>query len=638
MSDPQARSDSSRVDQRDAVVIRFSGDSGDGMQLAGGQFTATTALFGNDIATFPDFPAEIRAPRGTTFGVSGFQLQFASTEIHTEGDRVNVLMAMNPAGLKVNLDDVEVGGIIIANEDEFTTTNLLKCGYPEGYNPLEDDEVNAHRRIIRVPMSRLTRQATADLGLGAKDADRCRNMFALGIAYWLFERSLDSTIQHLNNYYGSKKGRPEIAQANIAVLKAGYHFGETAELFPVRYQVPPAKLTPGTYRRISGNAALALGLATAASKADASLLYASYPITPASDILHALARLKHLGVTTFQAEDEIAAVCAAIGASYAGNIGVTGTSGPGLALKAEAVGLAVIYELPLVVVDVQRAGPATGMPTKTEQADLLQAMFGRAGESPVLVLAPQSPADCFAIAIEAVRLAVTHMCPAIILSDGYLGNGAEPWRLPDLDAIDPIEIKHPAKAFDPDLGFRPYIRDPDTLARAWALPGTPGLEHRIGSLEKAEGTGAVSYDPDNHDKMIHDRAEKIQRAARTIAPLEVRGPKTGDVLLLGWGGTYGAISTAGDRLRDQGLSVATASLRHLNPMPVNLPKVLASYETVIIPEINLGQLSTLIRSRYLIDAVGINVVRGRAFRVGDLVERVEAIVADRAAALAAQAH
>lgn len=606
----------------DSVVIRFCGDSGDGMQLAGGQFTATSAIFGNDIATFPDFPAEIRAPKGTTFGVSGFQLQFSSQEVYTPGDLVNAMFAMNPAGFKTNIDDVEIGGLVVVNEDEFTKGNLKKCGYPDNYNPLDDEMVTSQRQIVRVPMSRLTREAVADLEIGTKDADRCRNMFALGVAYWIYQRPLDATIRHIEDYYGSKKNLPTVVEANVRVLKAGYHFGETAELLAVRYQVPPAKLEPGRYRRIDGNSALALGFAAAAEKSGKGMVYASYPITPASDVLHAMARLKHIGVKTFQAEDEIAAVCAAIGASFAGDIGVTGTSGPGLCLKSEALGLAVIYELPLVVLDVQRAGPATGMPTKTEQADLLQAMFGRSGESPAIVLAPRSPADCFDIALEAVRLATTHMCPVVILSDASIGNGAEPWHLPDFDAIPDITIEHPTTIPDGDETFLAYKRDVETLARPWAIPGTPGLEHRIGGLEKAENTGAVSYDPENHERMIAARAEKVSRAQRSIPDLTVEGAQSGQALLLGWGSTYGAVLTAMRRLNAAGMDIGCANLRHLNPFPQNLGEVLSRYENIIIPENNSGQLAMLIRSRFLVDAKSINRIQGRSFRVDELVSEI----------------
>ncbi|MHC5112939.1 MAG: 2-oxoacid:acceptor oxidoreductase subunit alpha [Planctomycetota bacterium] len=603
------------------VVVRFCGDSGDGMQLTGGQFTTSSALFGNDIATFPDFPAEIRAPRGTTFGVSGFQVQFASTEIYTPGDTVNALVAMNPAAFKMNVHDVEPGGIIIVNADEFTKGNLKKCGYREGYNPLEDEELLTRFHVSQIPLSRLTRESLVDSDLGAKAVDRCRNMYALGLVSWLFGRPIEPTIDYLNDYFGASKGKPEIAELNISALKAGFYFGETAEMFPVRYKVAPAPQKPGQYRRISGNEAAVLGFVTAARKAKKDLLYASYPITPASEIIHGLSRLKHFGVRTFQAEDEIAAICAAIGAAFAGDFALTGTSGPGLALKSEALGLAVMYELPLVVVNVQRAGPATGMPTKTEQADLLQAMFGRTSESPVILVAPGSPADCFDMAIEAFRLAVRCMCPVVYLSDGYIANGAEPWLIPDLDAIPPIEVKHPTESNNADGGFLPYLRDADTLARPWAIPGTPGLEHRLGGLEKQDGTGNVSYDPDNHDHMIRTRQQKVLKAAEVIPPLEVRGPERGDVLLLGWGGTYGAITTAGDRLREEGHAVSTAHLRYLHPFPSNLGDVLRSFRTVIIPEINLGQLRMLIRDRFLIDAIGINEMRGRMFRVDDLVAR-----------------
>ncbi|MCP3904581.1 MAG: 2-oxoacid:acceptor oxidoreductase subunit alpha [Planctomycetes bacterium] len=591
------------------------------MQLTGGQFTTSSALFGNDIATFPDFPAEIRAPRGTTFGVSGFQVQFASTEIYTPGDTVNALVTMNPAAFKVNVHDVEPGGIIIVNADEFTKGNLKKCGYEPDYNPLEDEEFLTRFQVFQIPLSRLTRESLIDSELGAKAVDRCRNMYALGLVSWLFGRPIEPTIDYLNDYFGAGKGKPEVAELNISALKAGFYFGETAEMFPVRYKVAPAPQRPGRYRRISGNEAAVLGFVAAARKANKELIYASYPITPASEIIHGMSRLKHFGVRTFQAEDEIAAICAAIGAAYAGDFALTGTSGPGLALKSEAMGLAVMYELPLVVINVQRAGPATGMPTKTEQADLLQAMFGRTGESPMIVVAPCSPADCFDMAIEAFRLAVRCMCPVVYLCDGYIANGAEPWLMPDVDAIPPIEVRHPHETNNPDGNYMPYVRDPETLARPWAIPGTPGLEHRIGGLEKQDGTGNISYDADNHDHMVRTRLAKVLKAADVIPPLEVRGPDTGDVLLLGWGGTYGSITTAGDRLREEGHSVSTAHLRHLHPFPKNLGDVLRSFRTVIIPEINLGQLRMLIRDRFLIDAIGINEMRGRMFRVEDLVSR-----------------
>ena len=610
----------------DAAAIRFCGDSGDGMQLTGGLFTNTAALFGNDIATYPDFPAEIRAPRGTTFGVSGFQVQFASTDIFTPGDAVNALVAMNPAGFKTNIMDVEPGGIVIVNEDEFNKANFKKCGYEASYDPLDDDELNRRYQIVRVPMTRLTRESLTDAGMGAKDVDRCRNMYALGIVCWLYDRPLDPTIRFLDNFFGKKKDKPEVAAANIKALKAGFFFGETAELFPVRYQVARARLKPGKYRKISGNEATALGFVTAAAKANKQLVYASYPITPASDVLHTLSRLKRYGVTTFQAEDEISAVCAAIGASFAGQLALTGTSGPGLALKGEGIGLAVMLEVPLVVINVQRAGPSTGMPTKTEQADLLMALWGRPGESPCIVVAPRSPSDCFDMAIQAFRLAVRYMCPVIYLSDGYIANGAEPWMLPDLDAIEPIRIEHPSETNNPDGTFLPYKRDPKTLARPWAIPGTEGLEHRLGGLEKEAETGNVSYDPENHEQMVRTRAAKVLKAADIIPPLEVRGPDSGDALLLGWGGTYGTITTAGDELRDAGYSVSTAHLRYLNPFPKNLPDVLGRFKTIIVPEINLGQLLKIIRANFLVDAVGINEMRGKMFRIADLVDKTLQII------------
>ncbi|MHC4947632.1 MAG: 2-oxoacid:acceptor oxidoreductase subunit alpha [Planctomycetota bacterium] len=575
------------------------------MQLTGGQFTNTSALFGNDIATFPDFPAEIRAPRGTTYGVSGFQVQFASTDIFTPGDAVNALVAMNPAALKTNIADVEPGGIVIVNEDEFNTKNYRKCAYEEGYDPLEDEDLQRRYQIFRVPMSRLTRESLAESGVGAKEIDRCRNMYALGLVYWLYDRPLEPTIRYLNDYFGA---------------------GETAEIFPVRYFVDRAPLRPGRYRKISGTEATAIGFTTAAAKAGKRLFYAGYPITPASEILHHLSHLKRYHVATFQAEDEIAAACAAVGAAFAGDFALTGTSGPGLALKSEALGLAVMYELPMVVVNVQRAGPATGMPTKTEQADLLQSLFGRPSEAPCIVVAPRSPADCFDLAIEAFRLAVRCMCPVIYLSDGYIANGAEPWLIPDLDSIPPIEVRHPTETNNPDGPYLPYRRDPDTLARPWALPGTPGLEHRIGGLEKQAESGNVSYDADNHDHMIRTRAAKVEKAADVIAPLEVEGPESGELLLLGWGGTYGSITTAAHRLREEGRSVSNAHLRHLHPFPRNLGEVLARFRTVVIPEINTGQLSMLVRARFLVDAIGINQVRGRAFLVDDLVQGVQDIM------------
>ncbi len=630
MGEKQSSETSHAVDTQslDSVSIRFVGDSGDGMQITGGQFTNTTAVFGNDFATFPDFPAEIRAPKGTTFGVSGFQIQFSSEEIYTPGDRVDVLVAMNPAGFKTNIEEVVSGGLVVVNEDEFDKASLLKCGYEPDYNPLDDPSYNRRFKLFKIPISRLTSETLVDAGVGAKDINRCRNMFALGIVYWIFDRPMDTTIDWLNDYFGGQKKKPKIAEINVSALKAGYFLGETAELFPARYRIAPAKHKAGLYRQISGSGAVALGMVAASKKANKQLLYASYPITPATEIMHRLAHVKHFGIKTFQAEDELAAVCAAIGASFAGDLAVTGTSGPGLALKSEAIGLAVMMELPLVVVDVQRAGPATGMPTKTEQADLLQAIWGRPGESPCIVLAPRSPSDCFALTVEAFRLAVRCMHPVILLCDGYIANGAEPWLIPDIDAIPPIHCEHPTEANGEDGEFLPYKRDAETLARPWVLPGTPNLEHTIGGLEKTENTGDVSYDPENHEKMVHLRAEKVARVVELVPPVDVRGPDEGDVLLLGWGGTYGAITTAGDSLREMGHSVSTAHLRYLNPLPQDLGDVLSRFRKVIIPEINLGQLRTIIRDRYLIDVSGINYVEGRMFRASDLIDHTLQIMQD----------
>ena len=614
--------ESSASTQLPSVSVRFCGDSGDGMQLTGSHFTDIVALAGNDFATAPDFPAEIRAPRGTLFGVSGYQIQFSSQEIHTPGDAVNAMVAMNPAGFKSNLHTVEEGGIIIVNEDEFDKGNLKKCGYEEDYNPLDDEVLNSTYRICKVPMSRLTRESLIkeDEEVSVKDVDRCRNMFALGIIAWLFSRDVEPTIEKISHYFGVVKGKPQIAELNSRAIKAGYYFGETAELFPARYQVAPATLESGEYRRISGNEALVLGLATAVEKVGKPMFYASYPITPASDVLHGLARLKHFGIRTFQAEDEIAAVVSAIGASFAGQIGVTGTSGPGLALKTEAVGLAAMMELPLIVVNVQRAGPATGMPTKSEQADLLQSMFGRTGECPVVVIAASSPGDCFFMAIEAVRLATRAMCPVIFLSEGSLGNAAEPWKIPDLESIPIIDVSHPESTGEP---FLPYQRD-EHGARPWAVPGTEGLEHRLGGLEKEDLTGNVCYDNANHALMTKNRAEKIQKLQDVIPEIEVCGES--DTLVLGWGSTKGSILTAVSILKDRGIDVATAHLHYLNPFPKNLGEVLASHKRVIIPEINTGQLRMLIRSEFLVDAVGINNCHGRSFYVKELADEIESVM------------
>lgn len=597
-----------------AAVVRFAGDSGDGMQLAGTQFTDTSAALGNDVATLPDFPAEIRAPAGTVAGVSGFQINFASEKIHTPGDKVNALIAMNPAAFQAHVSDVEQGGIVVANDSEFTKVNLRKAGYPDGYNPLDDEKYTQQYKIYRVPISRLNEESLAESGLGAKDIGRCKNMFALGLVYWMFDRSLDTTVGYIEDYFGKKKKLPQVAQANVKALRSGFYFGETTEMFPVRYQVAKAPIAAGKYRKVTGNDALSMGLITASKLAKKNLIYCSYPITPASDILHYLAAHRHYGVKTFQAEDEIAAVCGAIGASFAGQIGVTGTSGPGLALKSEAAGLAVMTELPLIIVNVQRGGPSTGLPTKTEQSDLLQALYGRNGDCPAVVLAPKSPADCFDIAIDAVRIALRHMIPVIILSDGYLANGAEPWRVPDPDSFDRIEVN---QQIDPD-SYEVYGRD-EHLARPWAVPGMAGLEHRIGGLEKQDITGNVSYDPDNHQRMTELRHEKISKVGEFLAPVEPQGDAAGELLLVGWGGTYGAIYTAVEQAREAGRSVSAVHLRHLNPLPRNLGEVLKRFKNVLVPELNTGQLRMLIRAKYLVDARGLNKVQGKPF----LVEEIE---------------
>lgn len=599
------------VETLDRVVIRFAGDSGDGMQLTGTQFTATAAAVGNDLATFPDFPAEIRAPAGTLPGVSGFQINFSSEEIHTPGDAPDVLVAMNPAALKANVRDLKTGGILVVNLDSFRDVELSKAGY-EG-NPLEDGSLDGFR-VYKVEITRLTRSALKDTGLPQRVVDRCKNFFALGMMYYLYHRSLEVSLRWIDKKFASK---PEIAEANRLALKAGYAYCEAAEIFQVTYEVPAAKLRPGTYRNISGNQALALGLVAASKKAGRPLFLGSYPITPASDILHELSIYKTFGVVAFQAEDEIAAIGAALGASFAGSIGLTTTSGPGMALKMEFLGLAIMVELPLVVVDIQRGGPSTGLPTKTEQADLLQAIHGRPSEAPCVVIASRSASDCFETAYEAVRLAIRHMTPVILLSDGYIANGAEPWRLPDLDALPSIPVRFRT---DPE-GFRPYDRDPETLARPWAIPGTPGLEHRIGGLEKADGTGHVSYDPANHEKMVRLRAEKVERVAKDIPPAEAQGDPDG-VLVLGWGSTWGAITGAVNRARARGRRVGHLHLRHLNPMPDNVGDVLARYDRVLVPELNLGQLAMLVRARYLVDVIQLNKVQGQPFRESEILDRI----------------
>jgi 2-oxoglutarate ferredoxin oxidoreductase subunit alpha len=604
---------SSEIRELERVTIRFAGDSGDGMQLTGTQFTRTAAVFGNDISTLPDFPAEIRAPAGSLPGVSGFQISFSSSEIHTPGDQPDVLVAMNPAALKTNIGDLPAGGALIVNSDAFSQGNLNKAAYAS--NPLTDGSLKSFT-VFEIPISTLNERSLDGLEMTSKQKDLTKNFFALGLMFWLYERSMDPTIDWIDAKFGA---RPVIAEANKRALNAGYAFGETTEAFHTHYRVKPAKLDPGTYRNITGNEAAALGFVTASRLAQRQLFYGSYPITPASEILHQLSGYKSFGVKTFQAEDEIAAMGASIGAAYGGALALTASSGPGIALKTEAMGLAVMVELPVVIVDVQRAGPSTGMPTKNEQADLLQVMFGRNSDSPLPVVAPAMPGECFDLAIEASRLALKYMTPVVYLSDAFLATGSEPWRVPALSDLPDIAVPN---ATDPAT-YRPYQRDPDTLARPWAVPGTPGLEHRIGGLEKADVTGNVSYDPDNHHRMQMLRAAKVAGIADDIPPLEVYGPETGELLILGWGSTYGAIRSAVERLTSEGRSVAHAHIRHLNPFPANTESVLRSYRRVLIPEINLGQLLLLVRAAYLIDAVGYNRSRGKPFRIAEIVEEAE---------------
>jgi len=599
------------VARREAVVIRFAGDSGDGMQLTGSQFANESALAGNDLGTLPDFPAEIRAPAGSLAGVSAFQLNFSSKEVFTPGDDLDVLVAMNPAALRVNIADLKPGGILIVDVDTFTDQNLRKAEYPS--NPLTDGSLAAFQ-VFQVDLTKLTTNALKDLGLPARAVTRCRNFVALGVTSWLFHRPVEDTITWIQDRF---KKTPETLEANLRALRAGYNFGDTTELFAASYEVAPAKIQPGTYRNITGNSALALGLIAAASKAGRPLFLGSYPITPASDLLHELSVYKSFGVYTFQAEDEIAAAGAAVGAAFGGAIGITTTSGPGMNLKGETIGLAVSVELPMVICNIQRAGPSTGMPTKTEQADLLQALYGRHGESPVPILAAATPVDCFAMAFEAVRIAVKYMTPVILLSDGYLANGAEPWKLPraaDLPEI-PVQFRT-----DP-TGFFPYLRDPDTLARPWAIPGTPGLEHRVGGLEKEHITGNVSYAPANHEQMVRVRARKIAGVTREIPATQVEGAQEGDLLIIGWGGTYGSIAAALRELNTGGHTVGHVHLRYLNPLPADLGTVIKRFRRILIPELNLGQLLRVIRAEYLVDAVGFQKIQGRPFKVTELVSR-----------------
>ena len=599
--------DASGIRELDQVVIRFAGDSGDGMQLTGDQFTRTTALMGNDIATFPDFPAEIRAPAGTLPGVSAFQLRFSNFDIHTPGDAPDVLVAMNPAALKVHLSQLKKNGILLLNTASFKPLDLKKATYT--VDPRTDGSLDGFR-VIEVDLTERTREALADSELDNHGKDRCKNMYALGILYWLFQREVEPTEKAIAQKFAKK---PDVVIANLKAMKAGHAYAETTEIFLVSYKVSPAKMPAGTYRNIMGNQSLCLGLVAASKQCGVPLFLGSYPITPASDILHQLSGYKNHGVTTFQAEDEIAAVCAAIGASYAGKIGLTSTSGPGVALKAEAMGLAIMAELPLVVLNVQRAGPSTGMPTKTQQADLLQAMYGRNGESPMVVIACSTPADAFEVGYEAIRIATKHMVPVMVLSDGYIANGSEPWKLPDVDQLPPIEVNYAPEGKDGEK-FLPYDRNPETLARPWAKPGTKGLVHRIGGLEKQDITGNISYDPANHQHMIDTRAAKVAKVADDLPPMTTIGDKSGDVLVLGWGSPRGAITAAVTRLQGEGHKISCAFLRHLNPLPNDLEALMRSFKKVVLPELNKGQLAMMLRAKYLIDVLSHSQVNGQPFQ------------------------
>ena len=605
----------------DLVTIRFAGDSGDGMQLTGNQFTTNSALFGNDIATLPDFPAEIRAPQGTLAGVSSFQLQFSSLDIHTPGDKLDVLVAMNPAALKVNLEDLKPNGMLIANTANYNKKNFTLSSYET--DPLEDGSLDDYK-LIKVNMNELVNTALEDIDLPSKMKSRSTNMFALGLLYWLYERELDSTIKFLESKFKSK---PEIVQANTKALKTGFNYGETVEAIRTTFKVSKAKLDKGTYRNIMGNECLTLGLIAAAQKADLDLFFGGYPITPASDILHILSKYKNFGIKTFQAEDEIAGICSALGAAFTGDLGVTASSGPGIALKGEAMGLAVITEMPIIVINIQRGGTSTGLPTKTEQSDLNQAMFGRNGECPAVVIACQSPSDCFETAFEACKIALEFMVPVVLLSDGYIANGSEPWKLPDLDKLSNINTKIIKDTKDEK--FFPYKRDQETLARDWALPGTAGLEHRIGGLEKADGTGNVCYEPDNHHHMVELRQQKIDIIANFIPDVESYGKDNGELLILGWGGTYGAIRAAVEKAMNNNLSVSHIHLKHINPLPKNLGEALLKYNKVLIPEINLGQLSSIIRNKYLIDTLNYNRVSGKPFTTSDIYSKILEILEDK---------
>ncbi len=604
-----------KVEDAENVVIRFAGDSGDGMQLTGMQFTDTSAIIGNDISTLPDFPAEIRAPAGSLAGVSGYQVNFSNFDIRTPGDAPSVLVVMNPAALKTNLGDLEKGGILIANSDAFTPDNLRLAGYAQ--NPLEDGSLKGYR-LYQVPMTKLVETALKDNPLSFRQKERCKNFFALGLVYWMFNRPMEPTLKWIQEKF---KKNPDVSDANTRSLNAGFYFGETTEAFEVRYQIRKARIAPGTYRKITGNEALALGLMTAAERAGSHLFFAGYPITPASDILHELAKHRRFGVKTFQAEDEISAIGATIGAAFGGALAVTASSGPGIALKTEGIGLAIMTELPIVICNIQRGGPSTGLPTKTEQADLMQAIWGRNGEAPLAVIAPATPGECFTMAFEAFRIAVKYMTPVMILSDGYIANGAEPWRIPKLDDLPAITVQHPTSA---DGSFLPYLRNPRTLARPWAVPGTPGLEHRIGGLEKADRTGNVSHDPDNHEFMVKIRRAKIDGVAGDIPDVDVFGsPEGGDLLIVGWGSTHGAIISAVERARDRGLDVSCAHLRYLNPLPKNLGDVLKRFRRVVVPEMNLGQLRLLLRANYLVDVEGLNKVKGQPFKIREIEQKID---------------
>lgn len=604
----------------ESVIIRFAGDSGDGMQITGQQFTHESAMAGNDLATLPDFPAEIRAPAGSIAGVSGFQINFSNSKVHTPGDSPDVLVAMNPAALRANIGDVLEGGIIILNEDAFTDRNLDKVGYE--VNPATDEDLKARYKVYSIPIARLTKDALVGHDLSSKEIERCKNFFTLGVMLWMFGRPFEGTLRWINQKFAKQ---PKFAKANEAVLKAGMAYAEATEIFEICYEVKPASYAPGLYRNINGTSATALGLLSASVKSGLPMFFGAYPITPASDLLHELVKYKKLNVTTFQAEDEIAAVCSAIGASYAGSLAITSSSGPGIALKTEAIGLAIIVELPLVIINTQRGGPSTGLPTKTEQSDLYQAMYGRHGESPLCVLSASSPSSAFTMAYEACRIALKYMTPVMLLSDGFIANSSEPWNIPDLSSLPDIKSNKISVSSSENADFQPYARDQVTLARPWAIPGMPGCEHRVGGLEKSENTGAVSYDGDNHHKMSLARASKIAKIADDIPDLVLSGEDSGELLVLGWGSTQGAIREAVKLVCKRGRKVSSAHLEYINPFPKNLGSVLRSFEKVLIPEINLGQLLAIIRAEFLVDAKGMNVMRGQPLRVADIVQAIEAL-------------